>query len=98
MRFDSIVEVISNDVLQSIIFLIVDVSLIQYVIDVFIKKFMIRDDKIQFVFKKNFHVDINSIVVLNEMKNLEKIIRRWNFNDDHVDDQIENLLHKNSIK
>jgi hypothetical protein len=76
MRFDTILEVVSNDVSQSIIFSIIDVSLIEYVIDVFIKKFMIRDDKIQFVFKNKFRVDIDSIVVLSEMKNLEKIIRR----------------------
>jgi hypothetical protein len=74
MRFNSIFEIISNDVSQSIIFSIIDVSLIEYVINVFIEKFMIRDDKIQFVFKKNFRVDIDSIVVFNEMKNLEKII------------------------
>jgi hypothetical protein len=76
MRFDSILEVVSNDVSQSIIFSVVDVSLIEYVIDVFIEKFVIRDDKIQFVFKENFRVDIDSIVVLNEMKYLEKIIHR----------------------
>ncbi len=46
---------------------------------------MIRDDKIQFVFKKNFRVNVDSIVVLNEIKDLERIIhRRW-FDDDHVD-------------
>jgi hypothetical protein len=28
------------------------------------------------------------------MKNLEKIVRRWWFDDDHVNKQIENLLHK----
>jgi hypothetical protein len=76
MRFDSILEIVSNDVSQNIIFSIVDVSLIKYVINVFIEKFMIRDDKIQFVFKENFRVDIDSIVVLSEMKNLEKTIRR----------------------
>jgi hypothetical protein len=76
MRFDSILEIVSNDVSQSIIFSIVDVSLIENMIDVLIKKFMIRDDKIQFVFKESFRVDIDSIVVLSEMKNLEKIIRR----------------------
>jgi hypothetical protein len=76
MRFDSILEVISNDVSQNIILSIVNVSLIEYVIDVFIEKFMIRDDKIQFVFKENFRVDIDSIVVLSAMKDLEKIIRR----------------------
>jgi hypothetical protein len=76
MRFNSIFQIISNDVSQSIIFSIVDVSLIKYVIDVFIEKFMIRDDKIQFVFKENFRVDIDLIVILNEMRDLEKIIRR----------------------
>jgi hypothetical protein len=76
MRFDSILEIISNDVSQSIIFSIVDVSLIEYAINVFIDKFMIRDDKIQFVFKEDFRVDVDSIVVLNEMKDLETIICR----------------------
>jgi hypothetical protein len=98
MRFNSILEIVSNDVSQSIILSIVDVSLIEYVINVFIEKFIIRDDKIQFVFKENFRVDIDLIVVLNEMENLERIIRRWKFDDDHVDDQIEDLLYKNSIK
>jgi hypothetical protein len=32
------------------------------------------------------------------MKDLEKIVRRWWFDDDYVDDQIEDLLHKDSIK
>jgi hypothetical protein len=76
IRFDSIFEVVSNDVSQSIIFSVFDVSLIEYVADVLIEKFMIRDDKIQFVFKENFRVDIDSIVVLSEMKDLEKLIRR----------------------
>jgi hypothetical protein len=76
MRFNSILEIVLNDVSQSIIFSIVDVSLIEYVIDVLIEKFMIRDDKIQFVFKEDFRVDIDSIVVLSEMKDLEEIIRR----------------------
>jgi hypothetical protein len=76
MRFNSIFEIVSNDVSQNIIFSIIDVSLIEYVIDVLIKKFMIRDDKIQSVFKEDFRVDIDSIVVLSEMKDLEKIIRR----------------------
>jgi hypothetical protein len=98
IRFDSILEIVSNDVLKNIIFSIINVSLIEYVIDVFIKKFTIRDDKFQFIFKKNFRVDINSIVVLNEMKNFRKIVDRWKFNDDYVDDQIENLLHKSSIR
>ncbi len=76
IRFDSILEIVSNDVLKNIIFSIINVSLIEYVIDVFIKKFTIRDDKFQFIFKKNFRVDINSIVVLNEMKNFRKIVDR----------------------
>jgi hypothetical protein len=37
MRFDSILELVSNDVSQSIIFSVVDVSLIEYVTDVLIK-------------------------------------------------------------
>jgi hypothetical protein len=76
MRFDSILEVVSNDVSQSIILSVVNVSLIEYVTDVLIEKSMICDDKIQFVFKEDFRVDVDSIVVLNEMKDLERIIRR----------------------
>jgi hypothetical protein len=28
------------------------------------------------------------------MKDLEKTVRRWWFDDDHVDKQVENLLHE----
>jgi hypothetical protein len=98
MRFDSILEVVSNDVSQNIIFSVVDVSLIEYVIDVLIEKFTIHDDEIQFIFKENFRVDIDSIVVLSEMKDFRKAVDRRRFDDDHVDDQIKDLLHKDSIR
>jgi hypothetical protein len=38
------------------------------------------------------------MVVLSDMKSFRKIIRRWWFNNDHVDEYIENLLHENSIR
>ncbi len=68
------------------------------IIDEFVNETMIRNNKIQFIFQKKLRVDTDSIVVLGGMKDLEKIIRRWWFDDDHVDDQIKNLLHKDSIK
>ncbi len=78
--------------------MIVVVSLNEQIIDELIDENMIHNDKIQFIFKENFRVDTYSIVVLSEMKDLEKIVRRWWFDDDYVDDQIEDLLHKDSIK
>jgi hypothetical protein len=86
MNCDSVFEFVTNDRSQSIIFIIVVVSLNEQIIDEFVNENMIRSNKIQFIFKKNFRVDIDSIVVLNEMKNLEKIIRWWWFDDDHVDE------------
>jgi hypothetical protein len=75
-----------NDRSQNIIFIIVVVSLNEQIIDEFVDESTIRSSKIQFIFKKNFRVDIDSIVVLSEMKDLEKIIRRWWSDDDHVDE------------
>ncbi len=66
-------------------FIIVVVSLNEQIIDEFIDENTIRSDKIQFIFKKNLRVDIDSIIVLNEIKNLKEIIRREWFDDDHVD-------------
>jgi hypothetical protein len=66
-----------NNRSQNIIFIIVVVSLNEQRIDELVIENTIRSNKFQFIFKKSFRVDIDSIVVLNEMKNLEKIIRRW---------------------
>jgi hypothetical protein len=74
-----------NDRSQSIIFIIVVVSLNEQIIDELVDENTIRDNKIQFIFEENFRVDSDSIVILNEMKDLEKIIRRRWFDDDHVD-------------
>jgi hypothetical protein len=63
-------------------------------IDEFIDENTIRSNKIQFIFEKNIRFEIDSIVVLSEMKNFRRIVRRWWFDDDHVDEQIENLLHE----
>ncbi len=63
-------------------------------IDEFIDENTIRSNKIQFIFEKNIHFEIDSIVVLSEMKNFKKIVCRCKFDDDHVDEQIENLLHE----
>ncbi len=95
---DSDFEFVMNDWSQNIIFIIAVVSLNEQIIDELIDESTIRSEKIQFIFKENFRVDTDSIVVLNEMKDFEKIIRRWWFNDDHVDDQIEDLLHRDSIR
>ncbi len=57
----------------------------EQIIDELINENTIRSNKIQFIFEESFRVDNDSIVVFNEMKNLEKIIRRWWFDDDHVD-------------
>ncbi len=75
-----------NNWLQSIIFIIVVISLNEQIVDEFINENTIRSDKIQFIFKEDFRVDTDSIVVLNETKNFRKIIRRWWFDDDHVDE------------
>jgi hypothetical protein len=63
-------------------------------IDEFIDENTIRSNKIQFIFKKNIRLEIDSIVVLSEVKNFRKTVYRCKFDDDHVDEQIENLLHE----
>jgi hypothetical protein len=63
-------------------------------IDEFIDENTIRSNKIQFIFEENIRLEIDSIVVLNEMKNFRKTVYRCRFDDDHVDEQIKNLLHK----
>jgi hypothetical protein len=75
-----------NDRSQNIIFIIAVVSLNEQIIDEFVDENTIRSNKIQFIFKESFRVNSDSIVVLSEMKDLEKIIRRWWFDDDHVDE------------
>ncbi len=42
-------------------------------IDEFINENTIRSNKIQFIFKQNIRFEIDSIVVLSEMKNSEKL-------------------------
>ncbi len=86
VSFDSVFEFVMNDRSQSIILIIVVVSLNEQIIDELIDESTIRSNKIQFIFKENFRVDIDSIVVLSEMKDFEKAIRRWWFDDDHVDE------------
>jgi hypothetical protein len=66
-------------------------------IDELIDENTIRNSKIQFIFEESIRFEIDSILVLNEMKNFRKTVRRWWFDDDHVDEQVENLLHENSI-
>jgi hypothetical protein len=63
-------------------------------IDEFIDENTIRNNKIQFIFEESMRFEIDSIVVLSEMKNFRKIICRCRFDDDYVDEQIENLLHE----
>jgi hypothetical protein len=63
-------------------------------IDEFIDENTIRSNKIQFIFEKNIRLEIDSIVVLNEVKNFRKIVYQCKFDDDHVDEQIVNLLHE----
>ncbi len=63
-------------------------------IDEFIDDNTIRNNKIQFIFEENIRFEIDSIVVLSEVKNFRKIVCRCKFDDDHVDEQIENLLHE----
>jgi hypothetical protein len=63
-------------------------------IDELIDENTIRSNKIQFVFEESIRFEIDSIVVLSEMKNFKKIVCRCKFDDDHVDEQIKNLLHE----
>jgi hypothetical protein len=95
---DSVFEFVVNNWSQSIILIIFVVSENEQIIDELIDENAIRSNKIQFIFKENFRVDIDSIIVLSEMKNLERIIHRWRFDDDQIDDQIKDLLHKVSMR
>jgi hypothetical protein len=61
----------TDDVLN--IFIIIVVSLNEQMIDEFINENTIRSNKIQFIFKQNIRFEIDSIVVLSEMKNSEKL-------------------------
>jgi hypothetical protein len=63
-------------------------------IDELINENTIRNNKIQFIFEESIRFEIDSIVVLSEMKNFKKTVYRCRFDDDHVDEQIENLLHE----
>jgi hypothetical protein len=75
MNCDSIFKFVMNDESQNIILIIFVISLNEQIIDEFIDKSTIRSNKIQFIFEENFRVDTDSIVVLSEMKDVEKIIR-----------------------
>jgi predicted transcriptional regulator len=66
-------------------------------IDELIDENTIRSSKIQFIFEESIRLEIDSIVVLSEVKNFKEIVCRCRFDDDHVDEQIENLLHESSI-
>ncbi len=66
-------------------------------IDELIDENTIRSNKIQFIFEESIRFEIDSIVVFSEMKNFREAVCRCRFDDDHVDEQIENLLHENSI-
>jgi hypothetical protein len=94
MSFDSTFEITLNDFSKRIIFSVVEISLIEQINDILVEKFAIRNNKIQFIFEESIRVEIDSIVVLSEMKNFKKIVYRCRFDDDHVDKQIENLLHE----
>jgi uncharacterized protein (DUF2344 family) len=63
-------------------------------IDELINENTIRSNKIQFIFEKSMRFEIDSIVVFSEMKNFRKTVYRCKCDDDHVDEQIENLLHE----
>jgi aryl carrier-like protein len=63
-------------------------------IDELIDESTIRSSKIQFIFEESIRFGIDSIVVLSEVKNFRKAVCRCRFDDDHVDEQIENLLHE----
>jgi hypothetical protein len=76
MNFDSVFEFVMNDRSQSLILIIVVVLLNEQIVDKLVDENTIRSNKIQLIFEESFRVDIDSIVVLSEMKDLEKIIRR----------------------
>jgi hypothetical protein len=63
-------------------------------IDELIDESTIRSSKIQFIFEESIRFEIDSIVVLCEVKNFRETVCRCRFDDDHVDEQIENLLHE----
>jgi hypothetical protein len=63
-------------------------------IDELINENTIHSSKIQFIFEESIRLEIDSIVVLSEVKNFKEIVCRCKFDDDHVDEQIENLLHE----
>jgi hypothetical protein len=63
-------------------------------IDELIDENTIRSNKIQFIFEESIRLEIDSIVVLSEMKNFKRAVYRCRFDDDHVDEQVENLLHE----
>jgi hypothetical protein len=97
MNNDLIHEFVLNDWSQNIIFITAVVLLIEYVNNVFIEKFIICNDKIQFIFEEILRVEIDAIVVLSEMKRLKKCINWWWFDDVHVDklmNNVNNLLHE----
>jgi hypothetical protein len=76
MSCDSVFEFVMNNRSQSIILIIVLVTLNEQIIDELVDENTIRDNKIQFIFEKSFRVEINAIVVLNEMKNFREVIRQ----------------------
>jgi hypothetical protein len=76
VSFDSVFEIILNDFLKRIIFSIVEISLIEYVVDILVEKFVIRSNEIQFIFEESSRVEISAMVVLSDMKSFRKIIRR----------------------
>ncbi len=57
----------------------------EQIIDELVDESTIRSSKIQFIFEESFRVDSDSIVIFSEMKDLERVIRRWWFDDDHID-------------
>jgi hypothetical protein len=94
MSFDSTFEVTLNDFSKRIVFSVVEISLIEQVDDILVEKFAIRSSKIQFIFEESIRLEIDSIVVLSGMKNFREAVCRCKSDDDHVDEQIENLLHE----
>jgi hypothetical protein len=60
---DSIFEFVMNNRLQNIIFIIVVISLNEQIMNELVDENTIRNNKIQFIFEKNFRVEINAIVV-----------------------------------
>ncbi len=75
MSFDSVFFVM-NDRSQSIILIIAVVSLNEQIVDELVDESTIRSNEIRFIFEESFRVDSDSIVILSEMKDLERVIRR----------------------